>query len=182
MPLEGHFYTAANKPFSLYTSHVKNDANHEDLIGFTWKKMVTWSNHYEIEQPFNLNKNVTQKDLKHFFYCLENKISLEKDRPILNFKASSKNDLIDYQRFLDFIYKLYSKDSDNFSKDSDNFEWDEYNPSEFNNVKKGEVKIKKYKIWNKKDNNFIQKMLLQSVFYKMKECREYQKRVLKGSI
>jgi len=95
----------------------------------------------------------------------------------LNFKASSKNDLIDYQRFLDFIYKLYSKDSDNFSKDSDNFskdsdnfEWDEYNPSEFNNVKKGEVKIKKYKIWNKKDNNFIQKMLLQSVFYKMKEC------------
>ena len=33
-----------------------------------------------------------------------------------------------------------------------------------------------------KDNNFIQKMLLQSVFYKMKECREYQKRVLKGSI
>ena len=69
--------------------------------------MVTWSNFYEIEQPFNLNKNVTQKDLKHFFDCLENKISLEKDRPILNFKASSKNDLIDYQRFLDFIYKLY---------------------------------------------------------------------------
>ena len=144
--------------------------------------MVTWSNHYEIEQPFNLNKNVTQKDLKHFFDCLENKISLEKDRPILNFKASSKNDLIDYQRFLDFINKLYSKDSDNFSKYSDNFEWDEYNPGEFNNLKKGEVKIKKYKIWNKKDNNFVQKMLLQSVFYKMKECREYQKRVLKGSI
>ena len=93
----------------------------------------------------------------------------------MNFKSSFKNNLIDYQRFLDFIYKLYSKDSDNF-------EWDEYNPSEFNNVKKGEVKIKKYKIWNKKDNNFIQKMLLQSVFYKMKECREYQKRVLKGSI
>ncbi|MCA4791104.1 hypothetical protein [Acinetobacter towneri] len=164
------FIQSISQPFSLYTSHVKNDANHEDLIGFTWKKMVTWSNHYEIEQPFNLNNNVTQKDLKHFFDCLENKISLEKDRPILNFKASSKNDLIDYQRFLDFIYKLYSKDSDNFSKDSDNFEWDEYNPSEFNNVKKGEVKIKKYKIWNKKDNNFIQKMLLQSVFYKMKEC------------
>lgn len=164
------FIQSISQPFSLYTSHVKNDANHEDLIGFTWKKMVTWSNHYEIEKPFNLNKNVTQKDLKHFFYCLENKISLEKDRPILNFKASSENDLIDYQRFLDFINKLYSKDSDNFSKYSDNFEWDEYNPGEFNNVKKGEVKIKKYKIWNKKDNNFIQKMLLQSVFYKMKEC------------
>ncbi len=134
--------------------------------------MVTWSNHYEIEKPFNLNKNVTQNDLKHFFYCLENKISLEKDRPILNFKASSENDLIDYQRFLDFINKIYSKDSDNFLKYSDNFEWDEYNTGEFNNVKKGEVKIKKYKIWNKKDNNFIQKMLLQSVFYKMKECLE----------
>ncbi|MEG9479398.1 hypothetical protein DZK50_13550, partial [Acinetobacter baumannii] len=52
------------------------------------------------------------------------------------------------------------------------FEWDEDNTGEFNNVKKGEVKIKKYKIWNKKDNNFIQKMLLQSVFYKMKECLE----------
>ncbi|UOH74101.1 hypothetical protein MOW08_09260 [Acinetobacter schindleri] len=88
----------------------------------------------------------------------------------IDFKASSENDLNDYQRFLDFINKLYSKDSDNFSKDSDNFEWDEYNPGEFNNVKKGEVKIKKYKIWNKKDNNFVQKMLLQSVFYKMKEC------------
>lgn len=159
------FIQSISQPFSLYTSHVKNDANHEDLIGFTWNKMVTWSTLYEIEQPFNLNKNVTQKDLKHFFDCLENKISLEKDRPILNFKASSKNDLIDYQRFLDFINKLYSKDLDNF-------EWDEYNPSEFNNVKKGEVKIKKYKIWNKKDNNFIQKMLLQSVFYKMKECLE----------
>ncbi|MEG9540575.1 hypothetical protein, partial [Acinetobacter baumannii] len=91
---------------------------------------------------------------------------------ILNFKASSENDLIDYQRFLDFINKIYSKDSDNFLKYSDNFEWDEYNTGEFNNVKKGEVKIKKYKIWNKKDNNFIQKMLLQSVFYKMKECLE----------
>ena len=69
----------------------------------------------------------------------------------------------DYQRFLDFINKLYSKNSPNF-------ESDKYDPSEFNNVKIGEVKIKKYKIWNKKDNNFIQKMLLQSVFYKMKEC------------
>lgn len=164
------FIQSISQPFSLYTNHVKNDANPEDLIGFTWNKMVTWSSLNQIEKPFNLNKNVTQKDLKHFFYCLENKISLEKDRPILNFKASSENDLIDYQRFLDFINKLYSKDSDNFSKDSDNFEWDEYNPGEFNNVKKGEVKIKKYKIWNKKDNNFVQKMLLQSVFYKMKEC------------
>lgn len=157
------FIQSISQPFSLYTNHVKNDANPEDLIGFTWNKMVTWSSLNQIEKPFNLNKNVTQKDLKHFFYCLENKISLEKDRPILNFKASSENDLIDYQRFLDFINKLYSKDSDNF-------EWDEYNPGEFNNVKKGEVKIKKYKIWNKKDNNFVQKMLLQSVFYKMKEC------------
>ena len=164
------FIQSISQPFSLYTNHVKNDANPEDLIGFTWNKMVTWSSLNQIEKPFKLNKNVTQKDLKHFFYCLENKISLEKDRPILNFKASSENDLIDYQRFLDFINKLYSKDSDNFSKDSDNFEWDEYNPGEFNNVKKGEVKIKKYKIWNKKDNNFVQKMLLQSVFYKMKEC------------
>lgn len=164
------FIQSISQPFSLYTNHVKNDANPEDLIGFTWNKMVTWSSLNQIEKPFNLNKNVTQKDLKHFFYCLENKISLEKDRPILNFKASSENDLIDYQRFLDFINKLYSKDSDNFSKDSDNFEWDEYNPGEFNNVKKGEVKIKKYKIWNKKYNNFVQKMLLQSVFYKMKEC------------
>ncbi|MDM1328936.1 hypothetical protein [Acinetobacter indicus] len=164
------FIQSISQPFSLYTNHVKNDANPEDLIGFTWNKMVTWSSLNQIEKPFNLNKNVTQKDLKHFFHCLENKISLEKDRPILNFKASSENDLIDYQRFLDFINKLYSKDSDNFSKDSDNFEWDEYNPGEFNNVKKGEVKIKKYKIWNKKDNNFVQKMLLQSVFYKMKEC------------
>lgn len=81
------FIQSISQPFSLYTSHVKNDVNHEDLIGFTWNKMVTWSTLYEIEQPFNLNKNVTQKDLKHFFYCLENKISLEKDRPILNFKG-----------------------------------------------------------------------------------------------
>ena len=157
------FIQSISQPFSLYTNHFKNDANHEDIIGFTWSKMVTWSTLYEIEQPFNLNENVNQKDLKHFFDCLENKISLEKDRPILNFKASSKNDLIDYQRFLDFINKIYSKDSDNF-------ESDKYDPSEFNNVKIGEEKIKKYKIWNKKDNNFIQKMLLQSVFYKMKEC------------
>src|SRR5690606_35953143 len=90
------FIQSISEPFSLYTSQVKNDANHESLISFTWNKMVTWSTLYQIDQPFNLNENVTQKDLKHFFYCLENKISLEKDRPILNFKASSENDLIDY--------------------------------------------------------------------------------------
>jgi integrase len=172
------FIQTISEPFSLYTSQVKNDANHESLIGFTWKKMVTWSTLYPINQPFKLNKNVTQKDLKHFFDCLEKKISLEKDRPILNFKASSKNDLIYYQRFLDFIDKVYPEHSSNF-------EWDKYDLSEFDNIKIGEVKIKKYKIWNKKikkDNNFIQKMLLQSVFYKMKERLEYQESMLKGSI
>lgn len=172
------FIQSISEPFSLYTSQVKNDANHESLISFTWKQMVTWSTLYPIDQPFNLNKNVTQKDLKHFFDCLENKISLEKDRPILNFKVSSQNDLIDYKKFLDFIDKVYPEHSSNL-------EWDKYDSSEFDNMKIGEVKIKKYKIWNKrikKDNNFIQKMLLQSVFYKMKECREYQKRVLRGSI
>lgn len=172
------FIQSISEPFSLYTRKVKNDANHESLISFTWKKMVTWSTLYQINQPFKLNKNVTQKDLKNFFDCLENKISLEKDRPILNFKVSSQNDLICYQKFLDFIDKVYPEHSSNF-------EWDKYNSSEFNNVKIGEVKIKKYKIWNKKikkDNNFIQKMLLQSVFYKMKECLEYQESMLKGSI
>ncbi|UNW11089.1 hypothetical protein MOW14_14440 (plasmid) [Acinetobacter indicus] len=117
------FIQSISQPFSLYTNHVKNDANPEDLIGFTWNKMVTWSSLNQIEKPFSLNKNVTQKDLKHFFYCLENKISLEKDRPILNFKASSENDLIDYQRFLDFINKLYSKDLDNFEGTVANSRW-----------------------------------------------------------
>ena len=172
------FIQSISEPFSLYTSQVKNDANHENLIGLTWKKMVTWSTLYQIDQPFNLNKNITRKDLKNFFDCLENKISLEKDRPILNFKASSKNDLIDYQKFLEFIKKVYPEYSSNL-------EWDQPDWNEFDTIKIGEVKIKKYVIRNKKipkDNHFIQKMLLQSIFYKMKECREYQKRLLKGSI
>ncbi|VXA84257.1 conserved hypothetical protein [Acinetobacter sp. 8I-beige] len=172
------FIQSISESFSLYTSQVKNDANHENLIGLNWKKMVTWSTLYQIDQPFNLNKNITRKDLKNFFDCLENKISLEKDRPILNFKASSKNDLIDYQKFLEFIKKVYPEYSSNL-------EWDQPDWNEFDTIKIGEVKIKKYVIRNKKipkDNHFIQKMLLQSVFYKMKECREYQKRLLKGSI
>lgn len=61
------FIQSISQPFSLYTSHVKNDANHADLIGFTWNKMVKWSTLYEIEQPFNLNKNVTRKE-QHFFW------------------------------------------------------------------------------------------------------------------
>lgn len=172
------FIQSISESFSLYTSQVKNDANHESLIGLNWKKMVTWSTLYQIDQPFNLNKNITRKDLKNFFDCLENKISLEKDRPILNFKASSKNNLIDYQKFLEFIKKVYPEYSSNL-------EWGQPDWNEFDTIKIGEVKIKKYVIRNKKipkDNHFIQKMLLQSVFYKMKECREYQKRLLKGSI
>ncbi|MFH7765038.1 hypothetical protein [Acinetobacter sp. BSP-28] len=172
------FIQSISEPFSLYTSQVKNDANHENLIGLTWKKMVTWSTLYQIDQPFKLNKNIIRKDLKNFFDCLENKISLEKDRPILNFKASSKNDLIDYQKFIEFIKKVYPEYSSNL-------EWDQPDWNEFDTIKIGEVKIKKYVIRNKKipkDNHFIQKMLLQSIFYKMKECREYKKRLLKGSI
>lgn len=155
-----------SQPSSLYTSRVKNNANHEDYIGSTWNKMAIWSNLYQIDQPFKLNKNTTQKDLKHFFYCLENKISLEKDRPILKFKASSQNDLIDYQKFLEFIKKVYPEYAFNL-------EWDQPDLNEFHNMKVGEVKNKKYQVCNKKtkkNNHFIQKILLQSIFYKMKMC------------
>lgn len=172
------FIQTISEPSSLYTRHVKNDANHEDLIGFTWNKMVTWSTLYQIDQPFNLNKNITRKDLKHFFDCLENKISLAKDRPILTFEVSSKNDLVSYKKFLECIEKIYPEYAFYL-------EGDQPNLNEFHHIKLGEVKIKKYVIRNKKipkDNHFIQKMLLQSIFYKMKECREYQKRVLRGSI
>lgn len=155
-----------SQPFSLYTSQVKKDANHEDAIGFTWNKMVTWSTRYQIDQPFKLNKNTTRKDIKFFFDCLGSKICLEKDRPDLIFKVSSKNDLIDYKRFLECVAKIYPECESNL-------DWDKPDLNEFNNIRIGEVKIKKYKISNKKikkANHFIQKMLLQSIFYKMKTC------------
>ena len=86
--------------------------------------------------------------------------------------------MIHYQKFLECIEKIYPEYVLYL-------QWDQPDLNEFHHIKLGEVKIKKYEIRNKKiaeDNHFIQKMLLQSVFYKMKERREYQKRLLKGSI
>ena len=172
------FIQSISQPFSIYTRCAKNNNHIEDHVTSTWNKMAIWSNLYQIDQPFTLNKNTTRKDLKHFFYCLENKMSLERDRPILKFKVSSQNDLIHYQKFLECIEKIYPEYVLYL-------QWDQPDLNEFHHIKLGEVKIKKYEIRNKKiaeDNHFIQKMLLQSVFYKMKERREYQKRLLKSSI
>jgi integrase len=167
-----------SQPYSIYTKRVKNEGNSEDHVGSTWNQMVKWSDHYQIDQPFRLNKNISRKDLKHFFYCLEKKISLAKDRPVLTFKASCKNDLDDYNKFMECIAKIYPEYALYL-------EWNQPDLNDFNYIKLGEMKIKKYEIRNKKiakDNHFIQNMLLQSVFYKMKECREHQKRVFNGSI
>lgn len=158
------FIESISKPYSLYKSNMKNEPNYEDIISSTWKKMVKWSTDYNIDQPFQLNKGATQKYLDHFFCCLENKISLVKDRPILTFKVSCKKDQDAYTKFIDCIAEIYPDYKEYL-------EWNLHDPEEYDNLRKGEEKIKKYEIRNKKtarDNKFIQKMLLQSVFYKMR--------------
>lgn len=166
-----------SQPSMIYTKQVKNEGNSVDYIGSTWDRLEKWSDQYRIDQPFRLNENVTQKDLKHFFSCLENNISLVKDRPVLTFKVSCKKDLSDYHKFLDYIGKIYPKYASYL-------EWEQPDLNTLNDLKEGEVKIKKYVICNKKipkDNHFIQKMLLQSIFYKVKEHQERPKKIAQGS-
>ena len=132
---------------------------------------------YQIDQPFRLNKKITRKVLKEFFYCLENNISLAKDRPVLTFKVSCEKDLNDYHKFIDCIDKIYSEGTSYL-------EWEQPDSNILNDLKEGKIKIIKYVIRNNKipkDNNFIQKMLLQSIFYKVKEHQERPKKIAQGS-
>ena len=166
-----------SQPSFIYTKRVKNEGNSEDYIGSTWNQMVKWSDHYQIDQPFRLNKKITRKVLKEFFYCLENNISLAKDRPVLTFKVSCEKDLNDYHKFIDCIDKIYSEGTSYL-------EWEQPDSNILNDLKEGKIKIIKYVIRNNKipkDNNFIQKMLLQSIFYKVKEHQERPKKIAQGS-
>lgn len=154
-----------SQPSMIYTKQVKNEGNRVDYIGSTWVRLEKWSDQYRIYQSFRLNENVTQKDIKYFFYCLENNISLVKDRPVLTFNISCKEDLNNYDKFLDCIAKIYPEYASYL-------EWEQSDLNALNDLKENEVKIKKYIIRNNKiikDNHFIQKMLLQSIFYKVKE-------------
>lgn len=76
-------------------------------MDLNWERMINWSYLYGIYQPFIIDKEITPKEIKNFYYILENKISLKNDRSVLVFEAVCQKDLKLYDSFVEFITKKY---------------------------------------------------------------------------
>ena len=155
-----------SRQFYIYKDKEIARSEERDLqeMDLNWERMINWSYLYGICQPFIIDKEITPKEIKNFYYILENKISLKNDRSVLVFEAVCQKDLKLYDSFVEFITKIYS-DVESY------LDIEKSSSSDFDKKIGTEVKIKYYKISNKKadsKHHLIQKIVLQSIFFKMK--------------
>lgn len=155
-----------SRQFYIYKDKEIARSEERDLqeMDLNWERMINWSYLYGICHPFIIDKEITQKEIKNFYYILENKISLKNDRSVLVFEAVCQKDLKLYDSFVELITKIYS-DVESY------LDIEKSSSSDFDKKIGSEVKIKYYKISNKKadsKHHLIQKIVLQSIFFKMK--------------